>query len=271
MKKSISDLSIIGAIVIVAVLGLVHFAFFRHPTAPSASGPPEHGTEFVIEADFSQAPDGTNAMIDLQGALKKRFANVGFKVFLEPISASRLRLRAPVVDAPKQEAVRNFISRGGDLEFRLVMDEGDPIINHQAPLPPGYEVLEHQTSRLEGDKRVNYTESLVVKKRPEPGLTGSIVRNAMAVRDNLGNPLVEFRLKEEGTASFARVTRDNLGRRLAIVLDGKLYSAPAIQGPIESGFGQISGLASAEEAMMLANLLSFPLPVPVTVVESTSF
>ena len=63
----------------------------------------------------------------------------------------------------------------------------------------------------------------------------------MVTRGNLGEPEINFRLNDEGTAVFGQVTRENVGRRLAIVLDGDLYSAPTINSPIETGSGQITG------------------------------
>jgi preprotein translocase subunit SecD len=81
-------------------------------------------------------------------------------------------------------------------------------------------------------------EQVVVKKKPENGLAGDIVKNAMAVRGNLGEPQIDFTLTDEGAKRFGEVTRDNIGHRLAIVLDGELYSAPNIQSPIETGNGR---------------------------------
>ena len=63
----------------------------------------------------------------------------------------------------------------------------------------------------------------------------------------------------------------NVDRRLAIVLDGELCTAPVIRSPIENGSGQISGHFDAREALELANLLEHPLEVPITLLESRPF
>src|SRR5205823_6911161 len=64
------------------------------------------------------------------------------------------------------------------------------------------------------------------------------------------------------TAKFGEITRENVGRRLAIVLDGALYSAPVIRSPIETGRGQITGQFDQKEASELANALENPLRAP---------
>ena len=64
---------------------------------------------------------------------------------------------------------------------------------------------------------------------------------------------------------FGEVTRNNIGQRLAIVLDGQLYSAPDIQSAIETGNGQITGHFTPEEAQELANVLQNPLRAPLKI------
>lgn len=69
-------------------------------------------------------------------------------------------------------------------------------------------------------------------------------------------PVIAFRLTPEGGRKFAQVTSANVGRRFAIVLDGRLLSAPVIQTPIVGGSGQITGAFTREDAEVLANLMS---------------
>ena len=90
----------------------------------------------------------------------------------------------------------------------------------------------------------------------------------MVGRGNLGEPEIEFRLNDDGAKRFAEVTRNNIGQRLAIVLDGELYSAPIIQSAIETGSGQITGHFTPEEAQQLANVLQNPLRAPLKIVSS---
>lgn len=81
-------------------------------------------------------------------------------------------------------------------------------------------------------------------------------------------PLVSFRFDREGANIFADITRDNVGKPFAIVLDGKVLSAPVIREPITGGSGQISGSFTIEEATTLAALLrAGALPAKLTVIE----
>ena len=105
-------------------------------------------------------------------------------------------------------------------------------------------------------------EQVIVSKKPENGLAGDIIKSAMVVRGNLGEPQIDFTLTDDGAKKFGEATRENVGHRLAIVLDGELYSAPNIQSPIESGNGQITGSFTIEQAMELANVLQNPLKAP---------
>jgi len=77
---------------------------------------------------------------------------------------------------------------------------------------------------------------------------------------------LKFRLNSEGAKRFGEVTRNNIGQRLAIILDGELYSAPVIQSAIETGSGQITGHFTVEQAQELANVLQNPLRAPLTMI-----
>ena len=89
-------------------------------------------------------------------------------------------------------------------------------------------------------------------------------------RDPMGRPEIDFTLDSEGAEIFGQVTRDNIGRRLAIVLDGELQTAPVIQGAIEGGSGQITGQFTDQQAQELANVLENPLQAPVKIISEKS-
>jgi len=268
MKTLMLIILMVCAVLVVAILGLGGLAVYMgHRQTALLSRPPEHGTSFIIEADLSQIHGDTNALANLNEALRDRFLKFGVRIFLEPVSESRIRIMAPITNAMDAAAAGNFLSRGGILEFRLVHPDSDALIG-QGEVPPGYEVLKHAETQPDGQQRL---ETVVVKKEPENGLAGNIIKHAMVVRGNLGEPQIYFTLNPESTLAFAKVTRENIGRRLAIVLDGQLYSAPVIQSPIESGAGQITGHFDSKEAWMLANTLNSPLPVPIVVLQSETF
>jgi len=84
----------------------------------------------------------------------------------------------------------------------------------------------------------------------------------------VGTPVVDFELNAEGAQRFGTLTQANVGKRLAIVLDGVVQSAPNIREPINGGRGQISGSFSADDAKYLATMLrAGALPAPVRVIE----
>jgi SecD/SecF fusion protein len=144
----------------------------------------------------------------------------------------------------------------------MVKDDSDEIINNNEPIPPGYELLKHVEPQPNGPPRI---EQVIVKKKPENGLSGDIIKSAMVVRGNLGEPQIDFTLNDDGAKKFAEVTRNNVNHRLAIVLDGQLYSAPNIQSPIETGNGQITGRYTIQAALELANVLQNPLRAPLKI------
>ncbi len=100
-------------------------------------------------------------------------------------------------------------------------------------------------------------------------LEGKHIRDAqLAYHQATGQPVVTFRLDGEGARLFGDMTRQNLGRQLAVVLDDRVITAPVIRGVIAGGSGEISGRFSAAEANDLALLLrAGALPAPLDVVE----
>ena len=100
-------------------------------------------------------------------------------------------------------------------------------------------------------------------------LEGGALKNAGIGQDNLSRPVVTFELTPSGAEKFAKITRENRGKQLAIMLDGKEQSAPRINEEIAGGSGSISGNFTMESANDLANLLkSGALPVEIKIVEN---
>ena len=100
-------------------------------------------------------------------------------------------------------------------------------------------------------------------------LEGPALKTAGVSRDQVGMPSVSFELNSQGANTFAKITRENIGKQLAIMLDNKEQSAPTINSEINGGSGIITGRFSIEEANNLANLLkSGALPVEIKIVEN---
>lgn len=100
-------------------------------------------------------------------------------------------------------------------------------------------------------------------------LTGESLKKAQLGYGQLGEPQINFELKPEGAIKFAKITRENIGNQLAIVLDGKVQTAPVIKSEIPGGSGSISGNYTAEEAKKTAMLLnSGSLPIKAKIIET---
>jgi len=99
-------------------------------------------------------------------------------------------------------------------------------------------------------------------------ISGEHLKSSIATQDSYGRPAVSTVFDKVGSMKFARLTRENVGRRFAIVLDGRVLSAPVIQEEIPSGTGIISGNFTYEQVANLSLLLrSGALPAPLSVVE----
>lgn len=107
----------------------------------------------------------------------------------------------------------------------------------------------------------------LVKKTPE--LTGGVITEAKATFGSQGvQPEVMMSMNSEGTSKWARITGANIGKRIAIVLDGAVYSAPVVQSKIPGGNSVINGIESLEEAKDLEIVLKAgALPAPVRIIE----
>jgi len=138
----------------------------------------------------------------------------------------------------------------------------------QKLIPPDAQFLWSSETFHIGDKA--YRELFLVKKEPE--LTGKYLTNAqVAIGEDVqsaGRPVVHFELNRQGARIFSQVTGANVGKRLAIILDKRVYSAPVIQEKIPGGQGRITGIGDMEEAKMLAIVLrAGALPAPVSIIE----
>ncbi len=105
----------------------------------------------------------------------------------------------------------------------------------------------------------------------ETGLTGRDLEKADVSFDQLGRPQISFSLNKDGQDLFGEITKNNIGKQLAITLDGEIQSAPTIQSAIPGGQGQITGSYTLEEAKSFATLLNAgALPVKAEILETRS-
>ncbi|MFH1548189.1 MAG: protein translocase subunit SecD, partial [Candidatus Omnitrophota bacterium] len=164
-----------------------------------------------------------------------------------------------VVDTDKALEV---VSRIAYLEFKLVEadvnDNSDLIEKAKKGEIPSNLELKYLT------KENGETEALLLRK--EASLGGEYLTNAFVGFGNLGMPEVSLQFNTIGARIFSRLTGENVNRRLAILLDGKVHSAPNISEKISGGSARISGNFDMEEASTLASILrAGALPVPIEV------
>ena len=206
--------------------------------------------------------------------LRKRLE--GQKIFeaeIAPSGSSYVALRAPVVAKDEKLKLLNLIKMSARLNFRLVHENNAELVKQYLAdknnfvVPVGYELLTTSEFRPGQEPKVEY---YFVNKIPE--MTGKGISNAMATKDEFGQRKIQLRFSQAGAEDFARVTSRNIGRQLAIVLDGNLYCAPVVNQAITGGSAEISGRFSDEEAKSIADALvsgSFPFQIKVDAVFDT--
>lgn len=174
----------------------------------------------------------------------------------------RILVQLPGVDDP--ERVKRLLGKTAKLTFHLVDQRSSLSAAQSGKVPPGTRLL--RAANLEPGQPSSY----LIKKRVI--ISGDTLIDATPGFDSRNNePVVNFRFDSVGAKRFGKVTVDNVGKPFAIVLDGKVISAPVIREPILGGAGQISGSFSTEEAKDLALLLrAGALPAPLTVLEERS-
>ncbi len=160
---------------------------------------------------------------------------------------------------------KNLIGRTALLEFRLVDEEGDVSAAVNGSIPPGSELL-YETRKNRETGQTTKTPMLIKKRTP---LTGADLTDAKVQIDSQYNePHVAMTFSKKGGRIFERVTGENVNKRLAIVLDNTIYSAPNIRSKISGGSAIIEGSFTMEEARDLAIVLrAGALPAPVNIIE----
>jgi preprotein translocase subunit SecD len=163
------------------------------------------------------------------------------------------------------QRAKELIGRTALLEFKLVDDTQDVEAAIRGTPPPGTEIL-YQVREDAATGRLVRTPYLV---RGRPALTGAYLTNARVQIDSQFNePYVSIDFDRKGARIFEKVTEENVRRRLAIVLDNNVYSAPVIQEKIAGGSARITGNFTTEEARDLAIVLrAGALPAPVNILE----
>ena len=123
----------------------------------------------------------------------------------------------------------------------------------------------------DGIKAKNIYELHALKVTTTTGrapLEGDVITDAKDEFDQMGSPVVSMKMNTEGARKWAQMTKANVGKAIAIVLDGVVYSAPRVNGEIDGGSSQISGNFTIEDTKDLANTLkSGRMPAPARIVQ----
>lgn len=227
----------------------------------------ENGNLVITFKDFELNRIKTATMKQTVETLKNRIDQFGT---LSPNIAQkgkdRVLVELPGVVDP--ERAKTIIGKTAQLEFKEVvksaLSKEELLKDFPNGLPEDLEILEGQEEVINGQKVKEY---FLLKKIPV--ITGAMLKDARASIDQTGKPAVNFELTSEGAEIFGEATANMIGKRLAIVLDGKVMSAPVIRSRITSS-GQITGNFTTEEANDLAVILrAGALPAPVEIIEET--
>ncbi len=177
--------------------------------------------------------------------VRRRIDDIGTK---EPTilqrGEKRILVELPGLKDP--ERIKSLLGKTAKLNFRLVSENSEFGTD---------ELISENGESLKISKRIIISGENLVDAQP-------------SIQNQRNEPMVSFKLDRLGAQKFGRTTTDHVGKRLAIVLDGKIISAPSINEPITSGNGVISGNFTFQEATDLSLLLrSGALPTPLEVVE----
>ena len=158
----------------------------------------------------------------------------------------RIVIELPGLDDPNR--IKNLLGKTANLTFRLVSETEDSF---------GSELLFFD----DNEEQMNISKRVI--------LSGDNLTNAQPQLDSqINQAVVSFTLDRAGSKKFGRATSGNVGKRLAIILDNKIISAPVIREAILSGNGQITGDFTFQSATDLALLLrSGALPAPLNIIE----
>ena len=194
----------------------------------------------IIEIKYSDLNDSLEIV-------RRRIDEVGTK---EPTiirrGNNRILIELPGLDDPNR--IKTLLGKTANLSFRLVSETEDTF---------GSDLLffEDKEDQLNVGKRVIVSGDNLINAQP-------------AIDNQTNQTVVNFSFDRVGAKKFGRATTDSVGKRLAIILDNKIISAPVINEPILGGNGQITGNFTFQEATDLALLLrSGSLPAPLTIVE----
>lgn len=234
------------------------------------------GSEFIVELQPGKSDDGTAKPVTTAsvqqaiGILEKRLNPEGNKdLTMQPQGDTRIVIQMPGVKPEEIDGIRKKIQQVAHLEFRMVhSDSGyqqkeDELKASKASgvRDPSFELLPQKPRKDKMGKEIAQPD-LVVKRRAE--FEGKHVDRAGATFDAEGWTVL-LKMNGEGTKLFDATAEVNQGRRMAIIVDGVVISAPVLREKRYNGNASISGDFDQEEAFTLSTLLNNPLENPMRI------
>jgi preprotein translocase subunit SecD len=225
---------------------------------------------------FTMKPDNIRTIEDLAVSQAKQTIDNRVNAFgvAEPViqAASNRRIIVQLPGVDDLERVRRLIKNTAFLEFRIVRfpqagggaPSQEQILQHfNGQLPPNLEILEGDQRNADGI--VTGKQFYAVERSRQ--VTGRDLKNARPGLGQFNQPIVEFSLTPDGATKFGELTGANVNSPLAIVLDGRVVSAPNIRSKITDN-GQIEGGFTQQQAQDLSTVLrSGALPAGITYLE----
>jgi preprotein translocase subunit SecD len=183
---------------------------------------------------------------------------------LQRQSGNRILIQLPGIKDPDRAIA--LLGKTARLEFKLEAEGIDLQTARQGILPDGVTLLYERRS----DPNTGRMSEIPIVVEKSAVLTGDLLSNARVGLDpQFNEPYVSIEFNDLGARRFDQVTAANVGKRMAIVLDETVYSAPVIRERISSGSAQISGTFTAQEASdLVIALRSGSLPAPVEILEN---
>ena len=223
----------------------------------------------IKDSAINQALETIRNRIDQFGVAEPLVQRQGMKQIVVQLPGVRDPKRAK--DLIKETALLEFKMLDEDNQMKLDLPsripkdrEAEVLKQAEAKLPEGSQVLFERA--VERDTGREYRIPYLVKKRVM--LTGDVLSDARVSIGQFNDPYVSITFDAKGGREFERITGENVKKRMAIVLDNTIYSAPVIQERISGGRAQITGTFSTQEANDLAIVLrAGALPAPLKIIQ----
>ncbi len=234
----------------------------------AAFRPQEGKFQYLLEMSTAESKSiEENALRQALETIRNRIDQFGVaEPIIVPHGENQILIQLPGVKEP-QRAIE-LIGRTALLEFKLVDEENSVEEALKGNLPPGSEVLQQKI--VDRNTGAVTRRPYLLKKRAL--MTGDVITDArMRIKSDFNEPYVSLDFDSRGARLFDQITAENVKKRLAIVLDNNVYSAPVIQERISGGKAQITGGFTPDEATDLAIVLrAGALPAPVKIIQNVT-